>query len=132
MPILHDGAYLNLETCVHVEIFTIVGNQIWVNHHGHAVFPLPNTPYTTITNEANLSYDNDIDGEGGAEDANPDPHPRDETPGPRPLLLHAGVHPDEAGPFTTTGSEKIPLRQFLSDEFGRLHLRLDYMSEQYS
>lgn len=45
MPILRDDARLNLEACVHVEIFTIMGNQIWANHHGHALFRLPDTPY---------------------------------------------------------------------------------------
>jgi len=44
MPILHDGARLNLEACVHMEIFTMVGNQIWVNHHSHALFPCPTPP----------------------------------------------------------------------------------------
>ena len=78
MPILRDGAPLNLEACVHMEIFTMLGNQIWVNHHSHALFPLPDTPHITITNEANWSYDNDIDGEGNAKDANPGLCPRDE------------------------------------------------------
>ncbi|KAJ8428088.1 hypothetical protein Cgig2_024800 [Carnegiea gigantea] len=99
MPILYDGARLNLEAYVHVEIFIMVGNQIWVNHHGYALFPLPNTPHTTITNEANWSYNNDIDGEGGGEDADHGPHPRDKgimledsgAPGPQPQLLHAGA-----------------------------------------
>ena len=78
MLILHDGALLNLETCAHMEIFIMVGNQVWVNHHGHAFFPLFDTPHTTVTNEANWSYDNDIDGEGCAEDTDHRPYPRDE------------------------------------------------------
>ena len=82
MPILHDGACLNLEACVHIEIFTMVDNQICANHHGHALFPFPDSPDTTITNEANWSYDNDINGESGAKDVDPEPHPRDETSGP--------------------------------------------------
>jgi len=71
MPILRDGARLNLEACINMEMFTMVGNQIWLNHHGHTIFPLPHPNHTTTTNEANWSYDNDLDGEGGADDDTP-------------------------------------------------------------
>ena len=36
---------------------------------------------------------------------------------------------DEAG---LSGSEELPLRQFLSDEFACVRLSLDHMSEQHS
>jgi len=108
MPILRDSVCLNLEACVHMEIFTMVGNQIWVNHHGPALFPLPDIPHTTVTNEANCSYNNDIDDEGNAEDAAADLHPRDEAPGPRPPLLHASVTPDEVEPSNPPAPRTFP------------------------
>ncbi|KAJ8427198.1 hypothetical protein Cgig2_011774 [Carnegiea gigantea] len=43
------------------------GNQLWLNHHGHALFPLPNQDKTIITCPSNLVYNDDEDGESGGE-----------------------------------------------------------------
>jgi len=64
MPILHKGGNINLAIYIHIELFIIVGSQVWLNHHGRALFPLPNTKRTTITNQANWSYNDEINTEG--------------------------------------------------------------------
>ena len=43
------------------------GGQSWLNHHGHALFPLPNQAKTTITRPSNLVYNDDEHGESGGE-----------------------------------------------------------------
>jgi len=43
------------------------GSQLWLNHHGRALFPLPKRTKTTITNPSNLVYNDDVDGESGGE-----------------------------------------------------------------
>ena len=48
----------------------MVSNQVWVSHHGHALFPLPNPSKTIAINEASWNYDNDIDAKGDDEDDN--------------------------------------------------------------
>ena len=35
-----------------------------MSHHGHAIFSLPNATKTTITDESNWNYDDDIDAKG--------------------------------------------------------------------
>lgn len=47
--------------------FTMVGSQVWLSHHGRALFPLPNPEHTTITGHANWSYGDDIHAEGDDE-----------------------------------------------------------------
>ena len=68
MSKLHDGGQINLATCVHMELFEVIGGQVWLNHHGVHLFHLPNTEKTTITEPANWSYDNVIDAEGDDEE----------------------------------------------------------------
>jgi len=65
---LYDGGRNNLATCVHMELFEVISGHVWLNHHGVHLFPLPNPEKTTITEQANWSYDNVVDAEG--DDAN--------------------------------------------------------------
>ena len=40
---------------------------MWLNHHSRALFPLPNPEQTSINDQANWSYDDDIDAKGDDE-----------------------------------------------------------------
>jgi len=46
MPICHKGGILNLASCVSIEMFTVVSDQVRMNHHGRALFPLHNAAKT--------------------------------------------------------------------------------------
>ncbi|KAJ8431382.1 hypothetical protein Cgig2_027976 [Carnegiea gigantea] len=54
------------------------------------------------------------------------------APGPQPQLPSATAPHDAAGLSHRSSSAEVPLRQFLSNKFARLHLRLDHISEQHS
>jgi len=45
----------------------IHGGHLWLNHHGCALFSLPNQAKTTITHLSNLIFHDDVDGESGGE-----------------------------------------------------------------
>ena len=68
MLILHVTGLLNLASCVNMEIFTFVGGQAWVNHHGYTIFPFPNASKNTITDESNCTYNDDVGIEGDKDD----------------------------------------------------------------
>jgi len=76
---LYAGGRINLATCVNIELFEVIGGQVWLNHHSFHLFSLPNPENTTITDRANWSYDDVID----AEDDN---------------VGDGGEHPFEGGP----------------------------------
>ena len=60
LPVLHQPGRIDLTTCINMKLFTAFGGgQLWLNHHDRALFPLPNQPRTTITNLANLIYDDE-------------------------------------------------------------------------
>ena len=69
-PYAHSlwGRHLNLASYFSVEILMVVGSQVWVNYHDHVIFPLSNATQTTISDESNWSYDNDINTEGDDDD----------------------------------------------------------------
>ena len=54
------------------------GGQLWLNHHGHALFALPNQDKTTVTRPSNLVYNDDKDSksrgelDGGDDDGSDD------------------------------------------------------------
>ena len=53
-----------MATYVHMELFEVIGGQVWLNHHGVHLFS-PNDPEkTTITEQANWSYDDLVDAKG--------------------------------------------------------------------
>ena len=58
---------INLATCVSMKLFKEVGGQVWLNHHGTRLFPLPNPEKTIITERANWTYDDTMDIEGDDE-----------------------------------------------------------------
>ena len=105
---------------------TLGGGQLWLNHHGRALFPLPNQPRTTIHNPENLIYDdeeaaavgdhsNDGSDHGSADEAEDLPRafgaPR-RTPGPS----HPSSAP-HAGPMSP-----LPLQTVL-DRLDQLHVQ---------
>ena len=68
LSILHHPRRFDLITCINMKLFKALGgSQLWLNHHGRALFPLPNRTKTTITNPSNLVYDDDVDVESGGE-----------------------------------------------------------------
>jgi len=51
-----------------MKLFKALGDgQLLLNHHGRALFPLPNRTKTTITHLSNLLYNDDEDGASGGE-----------------------------------------------------------------
>ena len=67
LPILYQPGRIDLATCLNMKLFTTRGGgQLWLNHHGRELFPLPNQPRTTVTNHENLIYDDEAAGEAGA------------------------------------------------------------------
>ncbi|KAJ8441908.1 hypothetical protein Cgig2_014377 [Carnegiea gigantea] len=66
LSILYCPGRIDLITCISMKLFKEHrGGQLWLNHHGHALFPLPNQAKTTITHPSNLVYNDDEDGESG-------------------------------------------------------------------
>jgi len=46
IPVLHPDGRMYMAKCIHMELFTMVSGQVWLNHHSHTLFPLPNTERT--------------------------------------------------------------------------------------
>jgi len=66
LPILYTPGRIDLTTCLNMHLFKLVGGvQVWVSHHGRALFHLPNPAKTTITRASNLLYDDAVDSEPG-------------------------------------------------------------------
>ena len=78
LSILCGPGRSDLITCINMNLFKALnGGQLWLNHHGNALFALPNQAKTTITCSSNLVYDDDADGEsrgksGGDDDRSDD------------------------------------------------------------
>ena len=68
LSILYRSAHIHMLTCINMKLFKAIHNgQLWLNHHGRALFSFPNQAKTTITHLSNLIYHDDIDGESGGE-----------------------------------------------------------------
>jgi len=100
-----------------MKLFQIVGvGQLWLSHHGHALFSLPDPTKTTITCPSNLLYDDAIDSEpggvegggvpGGRRDVDSDDEDDDAKDAPR-VHRHrrqTSADPSGAPPRTTDAS----------------------------
>jgi len=66
LPVLYTPNRIDLTICLNMKPFTIVGvGQLWLSHHGHALFALPNPVKPTMTCLSNLPYEDAIVGEPG-------------------------------------------------------------------
>ena len=73
LPIIRTPGCIVLATCMNMKLFTTISvGQLWVSHHGHILFTLPNQVKTTITHPSNLICDDDVDGEPGGDDGGGD------------------------------------------------------------
>ncbi|KAJ8424578.1 hypothetical protein Cgig2_002590 [Carnegiea gigantea] len=132
LSILHQPGYIDLITYINMKLFKVLGGgQLWLNHHGRALFPLPNRPKTTITNPSNLVYDDDVDGESGGEsDGGGDDGSDDDvknTPQGPGARLRAPVRPDAAPSGTatapTSGAMGPSMFQTVLDRLDQLHVQ---------
>jgi len=68
LSILYRPGYTDLITCINIKLFKVLsGGQLWLNHHGHALFALHNHAKTTIICPSNLVYHDEVDGESRGE-----------------------------------------------------------------
>lgn len=68
LSILYHLGRIDLITCINMKLFKVLkGGQLCLNHHGHALFTLPNWAKTTITCPSSLVYNDDEDSESGDE-----------------------------------------------------------------
>jgi len=64
LPVLRTPGRIDFTTCINMKLFKIVGgDQLWLSHHGNALFHLLNPAKTTITRASNLIYDDAVDGQ---------------------------------------------------------------------
>jgi len=66
LSILYSLSSIDLITCVNTKTFKVLnGGWLWLNHHCHVLFALPNEAKTTITLSSNLIYHDNMDGVSG-------------------------------------------------------------------
>jgi len=64
LSVFRTPGHIDFATCLHMRLFTLVGgDQVWLSHHGRALFHLPNPAKTTTTRASNLKYDDAVDSE---------------------------------------------------------------------
>ena len=127
----HDGERINLATCVNIELFEVIGGQVWLTHHGAHLFSLPNLEKITIIEKANWRYDNVIDAQGD-DVGDGGQHPPEGGPSEAQQQLQGATQQEPQDAVGHSGSTEPSLRHFLTDEFACLHLLFDQMSAQHS
>ena len=85
---MHSRPHRSWQLPQHETFQTIGVGQLWVGHHGCALFALPNPAKTTISQPSNLLYDDDVDGEPGGGDRGGDDDDGDD------VKAALGVHGD--------------------------------------
>ena len=117
------------------------GDRVSINHHGHALFPLPNLTKTNCADVSNRVYEDAIDMESGEEE--PQPQEGDIGRGGNDTEVVAGsceaIPSDEEmyePPLTRSCAEASSLGfneahfyQYMDDHFSFLNLRLDTIDQ---
>jgi len=94
-----------------MELFQTVGvGQLWLSHHGHALFSLPKPTKTTIMRPSNLLYDDAVGGEPGGvqgvghDDDSDDDDDAEDAPRLHSAKRQALTGPSGVSPRTTDAS----------------------------
>jgi len=101
LPVLRTPGHIDFTTCLNMKLFELVGeDQVWLSHHGRALFHLPNPAKTTTTRASNLLYDDVVDSqpigvEGARQGVNNDKDDDDDEDAPR---VHRHRRQAPAGP----------------------------------
>ncbi|KAJ8450360.1 hypothetical protein Cgig2_004817 [Carnegiea gigantea] len=115
-----------------MKLFTALGGgQLWLNHHGRALFPLPNRPRTTLTSPANLIYDDEeADAAGAPFDDGSDHGSADEDEnlprargGPRRTPGPPDAGPSHPSSVPPAGPMSPSLLQTVLDRLDQLHVQ---------
>ena len=70
LQVSYTPGLIDLLTCLCIDLFkSINGGQLWLSHHSHALFVLPNHEMATVTYPSNLIYDDVVDDEYESDDA---------------------------------------------------------------
>jgi len=112
LAVLHTPGRIDLATFLNMKLFQTIGvGQLWLSHHGRALFPLPNPAKTTITHLFNLLYDDAVDSEVGGvkggghdDDRYNDDDDAEDVPRVHSARRHAPAGPSGVPPRTTDAS----------------------------
>ncbi|KAJ8423421.1 hypothetical protein Cgig2_032671 [Carnegiea gigantea] len=64
-------SHFHLQLHTQIEMFKMQGNRVFINHHGHALFPLSNPTKTNCADSSNWVYEDAIDMESDEEEPQP-------------------------------------------------------------
>jgi len=120
------------------------GDRVSINHHGHALFPLPNLTKTNCADVSNWVYEDAIDMESDEEEPQPqggDIGGSGDGYGAEGVARSSRtILPDEEmyePPLTRSHAKassssfnEAHFYQYMDDHFSRLNLRLDAINEQ--